>query len=119
MMNSKIQAEPLSTKGWGGNSYRWWADILRQDMTAALLKCQSPILLVQGKRDTHAPVAVARQIRDDFQRADHRNFTYWELAGYDHGMLDAQGASHLGEVMTRISSWIGDKLTDAPNAKRR
>ena len=78
----KIQAEPLSGKVWGGNSYRWWADSLRQDMTADLLKAESPILLVQGERDSHAPVAIARQIRDDFQRAGHRNLTYWEFAAY-------------------------------------
>jgi dienelactone hydrolase len=46
----KIEAEPGSAKVWGGNSYRWWADILRQDMTADLLKAESPILLVQGER---------------------------------------------------------------------
>jgi pimeloyl-ACP methyl ester carboxylesterase len=51
----KIEADPLSAKVCGGNSYRWWADILRQDMAADLLKAESPILLVQGERDTHAP----------------------------------------------------------------
>ena len=42
----KIEAEPLSAKVWGGNSYRWWADILRQDVAADLLETESPILLV-------------------------------------------------------------------------
>jgi pimeloyl-ACP methyl ester carboxylesterase len=113
----KIAAEPLSAKVWGGNSYRWWADILRQDMTAELLKAESSILLVQGERDTHAPVAVARQIRDDFQRAGRRNLTYWEFPAYDHVMQDAQGISHLDEVMARISSWIADRLGEIPRAK--
>ena len=113
----KIEAEPLSAKVWGGNSYRWWADILRQDMAAELLKAESPILLVQGERDTHAPVAIARQITDDFQRAGHPNLTYWEFAPYDHAMQDAQGVSHLDEVMTRISSWIADRLAESHNAK--
>lgn len=68
-------------------------------MTAELLEVESPILLVQGERDTHAPVAVARQIRDDFHRAGHRNLTYWAFAAYDHSMEDAQGVSHLDQVM--------------------
>ena len=46
----KIEAEPLSAKVWGANSYRWWADILSQDMAADLLRTESPILLVQGER---------------------------------------------------------------------
>jgi len=101
----------------GGNSYRWWADILRQDMAADLLKTESPILLIQGKQDSHAPVAVARQIRDDFQRAGHRNLTYWEFAGYDHTMQDSQGVSHLDEVMARISGWIGERLAQRQEPK--
>jgi pimeloyl-ACP methyl ester carboxylesterase len=113
----KIEAEPLSAKVWGGNSYRWWADILRQDMAADLLRAESPILLVQGERDTHAPVAVARQIRDDFQRVGRRNPTYWEFAAYDHAMQDAQGVSHLDQVMARISGWIADRLGESQNAK--
>jgi dienelactone hydrolase len=114
----KIKAEPLRAKVWGGNSYLWWADILRQDMAADLLKAESPILLIQGERDTHAPVAVARQVRDDFQRAGHRNLTYWEYVAYDHAMQDAQGVSHLDEVMVRISHWIGDRLAETQNAKQ-
>jgi alpha-beta hydrolase superfamily lysophospholipase len=113
----RIEADSLSAKVWGGNSYRWWADILRQDMTADLLEATSPILLVQGERDTHAPVAVARQIRDDFQRAGHRNLTYWEFAAYDHAMQDAQGISHLDQVMARISGWIAARLTESNHAK--
>ncbi len=109
----KIEADPTSSKVWGGNSYRWWADILHQDMTAALLSTHSPILLVQGERDSHAPAAVARQIRDEFETNKHRNLTYWEFAGYDHAMQDAHGVSHLAEVMARISTWIWQKLADS------
>jgi pimeloyl-ACP methyl ester carboxylesterase len=114
----KIEAEPLSPKVWGGNSYRWWADVLRQDMAAELLKAECPILLVQGEQDTHAPVSVARQIRDDFQRAGRRNLTYWEFAAYDHAMRDAQGVSHLDQVLARISGFIADRLGESQNAKR-
>jgi len=113
----KIEAEPLSAKVFGGNSYRWWTDILHHDMTADLLKTESPILLIQGERDSHAPVAVARQIRDDFQRTGHRNLTYWEFAGYDHSMQDSEGVSHLDEVLARISGWIEERLAQTRDAK--
>jgi pimeloyl-ACP methyl ester carboxylesterase len=106
----KIEGEPTSTKVWGGNSYRWWSDILHQDMTEPLLATESPILLVQAELDAHAPVAVARQIRDDFQRTHRPNLTYWEFAGYDHAMQDSQGISHLDAVMAQISRWLTEKL---------
>jgi pimeloyl-ACP methyl ester carboxylesterase len=102
----KIKAAPTSASVWGGNSYRWWTDILNQDMTADLLRTTSPVLLVQGERDNHAPVAIAREIRDEFQRAGHSNLTYWEFPGYDHAMQDEHGTSHLDDVMTRISKWL-------------
>ena len=106
----KIKAAPTSAKVWGGNSYRWWTDILKQDMTADLLRTTSPVLLVQGERDNHAPVAIARQIRDEFQNAGRSNLTYWEFPGYDHAMQDEQGTSHLDEVMAQISKWLTKQL---------
>src|SRR2546423_13497745 len=38
----RIKADPLSSKLWGGNSYRWWADILDHDLTADVLWCALP-----------------------------------------------------------------------------
>jgi pimeloyl-ACP methyl ester carboxylesterase len=114
---TKIKAEPLSSKVWGGNSYRWWADILDHDLTADLLSVRAPILLVHGERDQSAPVQVARMLRDDFQRAGRCNMTYWEFAGYDHQMQDAAGASHIDEVMQRIAGWLAEKVSTRQNAE--
>jgi len=109
----KIRDNPTSTRVWGGNSFRWWTDVLYQDMTAGLLTTRSPILLVQGDRDKNAPVAVARGVRDEFQHAGLSNLTYWELTGYDHAMQDPAGASHLDDVMMRISAWLRHKASKA------
>ena len=103
---ARIKADPLSSKLWGGNSYRWWADILDHDLTADVLSVRAPILIVHGERDRSAPVQVARVVRDDFQRAGRCNLTYWELPGYDHQMEDSAGVSHIDEVMQRISGWL-------------
>jgi len=108
---AKIMANPLSSKLWGGNSYRWWADILDRDLTAYLLSVHAPILVVQGERDRSSPVQGARMLRDDFQRAGHSNLTYWEFPGYDHQMHDAAGVSHLDEVMQRISAWLATTVS--------
>jgi len=100
----RIEAEPLSARLWGGNSYRWWADILDRDLTAALLTVRAPILLVYGERD--GPVQVTRVVRDDFVRAGHCNLTCFEMAGLDHEMRDVSGVSHLDEVLERMSAWL-------------
>ena len=110
----KIKADPLSPKLWGGNSYRWWADILDHDLTADLLSVRTPILIVHGERDRSGSVQIARMVRDEFQREGRCNLTYWEFAGYDHQMQDAAGAAHIEEVMRRISGWLSAKISAAP-----
>ena len=111
---AKIKADPLSPKLWGGNSYRWWADILDHDLTADLLSVRAPILIVHGERDRSGSVQIARMVRDEFQREGRCNLTYWEFAGYDHQMQDAAGAAHIEEVMRRISGWLSAKISAAP-----
>jgi len=111
---AKIKADPLSPKLWGGNSYRWWADILDHDLTADLLSVRTPILIVHGERDRSGSVQIARMVRDEFQREGRCNLTYWEFAGYDHQMQDAAGAAHIEEVMRRISGWLSAKISAAP-----
>jgi pimeloyl-ACP methyl ester carboxylesterase len=112
---ARIKADPLSPKLWGGNSYRWWADILDHDLTADLLSVRAPILMVHGERDRSSPVQVARTVQDDFRREGRCNLTYWELPGYDHEMRDAAGASHIDEVLQRISGWLAAKVSAGPS----
>ncbi len=112
---AKIKANPLSSKVWGGNSYRWFADILDRDLTADLLSISAPILIVHGERDRSAPVQVARKVRDDFERAGHCNLTYWEYPGYDHQMQDAAGISHSDEVLQRMSGWLMSRVSGEPS----
>jgi hypothetical protein len=54
-------------------------------------------------------------VRDDFQRNGRSNLTYWEFPGDDHQMQDAAGASHIDEVMQRISRWLVAKVSPRPN----
>jgi pimeloyl-ACP methyl ester carboxylesterase len=112
---AKIKANPLSSKLSGGNSYRWWADILDHDLTADPLSVGAPILIVQGERDRSGPVQIASMARDDFERAGRCNLTYWEFPGYDHQMQDEAGASHIDEVMQRVSDWLLSKVSAEPS----
>ncbi len=43
------------------------------------------------------------------------NLTYWEFPGYDHQMQDEAGASHIDEVMQRVSDWLLSKVSAEPS----
>lgn len=100
----KALRNPLSTARWGGNSYRWWADIADRPLWQDALKASGVLLVVQGARDKSNPVSSARAFRDAF--AARTNLTYWEYEDYDHAMVDSAGTSHLTQVFLRISNWL-------------
>jgi pimeloyl-ACP methyl ester carboxylesterase len=106
----KARRNPLSAEIWGGNSYRWWADIADRPLWEEALKAKGALLVVQGVRDRSNPVASARAFRDAFAARQRRNLTYWEYQDYDHAMVDRTGASHLPEVLARISDWLQTTL---------
>jgi alpha-beta hydrolase superfamily lysophospholipase len=111
---ARIRRAPLSDKVWGGNSYRWWADVIDRPLWREALKAKAPLLVIQGRRDRSNPVASARAFRDAFAAAKHCNLTYWEYEDYDHAMADAAGTSHQAEVFARISAWLADRLKGTP-----
>ena len=103
----RIRANPQSEELIFGNSFRWWADALDRRYADDLLRSSLPILLVQGARDGHAPLAAAQRARDLFKQAGQAaRLTYWEEEGLDHFMKDANGVSHEEDVMARIADWI-------------
>jgi alpha-beta hydrolase superfamily lysophospholipase len=111
---ARIRRAPLSDQVWGGNSYRWWADVIDRPLWEDALKAKAPLLVVQGRRDRSNPVSSAEALRDIFAAAGRCNLTYWEYADYDHAMVDPAGASHQAEVFARISGWLDDRLGGAP-----
>ncbi|MFC6634012.1 alpha/beta hydrolase [Microbulbifer taiwanensis] len=107
---TEARNNPHSAERWGGNSYRWWADVVDDVPVNHLLKSEAPVLLVQGERDQFAPVQSARAARDAYRAASRCELTYWELSDYDHFMTDSDGENHREAVFSRISAWIGSAL---------
>lgn len=114
----KARRNPLSAEVWGGNSYRWWADIIDRPLWEDALKARGALLVVQGRRDRSNPVSSARAFRDIFAARHQCNLTYWEYEDYDHAMVDTSGTSHLPEVLSRISDWIRRQLAEGVNPDR-
>ncbi|WP_444892555.1 alpha/beta hydrolase family protein [Microbulbifer sp. TRSA001] len=109
------RANPESAEAWGGNSMRWWADVVDQVPVNDLLNSHAPVLLIQGTEDKSAPVSSSRATRDTYASAGRCELTYWEYPGYDHYMTDKDGVNHRKEVFERIAGWINNAaLNGAP-----
>jgi len=106
----QVRANPDPQGIVGGNSYKWWSDILDRRLSDDLLKANIPVLIVHGQNDQSAPVEAARAARDAFTDAGEIDrLTYWEFPHRDHQMIDEQGDSHLAEVLSDIASWIREQ----------
>ncbi len=101
-----IRANPDTAGEFSGLSARYYAEFMDKPMAEDLLKTSVPILLIQGERDTSAPVGSGRATRDMFAVAGKANLIYWEKAGFDHFMTDAAGVNHIDEVIADASAWV-------------
>jgi len=106
----QARANPESGEIAGGNSYKWWADVLDRRLSDDLIESGIPVLIVHGENDTHAPIATARAARDAFAGAGAEGrLTYWERADRDHKMVDPNGQSHMREELLEIADWVRDQ----------
>lgn len=106
------RANPQSSETWAGSSYRFWADAIDHRPVDAMLQSDAALLLIQGSADTSTPVSNARMTLDAFDKAKRCNLTYWEFAGYSHGMQDAQGANRMADVLAQAGFWLKQQLVN-------
>jgi len=103
----QARSNPEAREVVGGNSFKWWADILDRRLSNDLLKSSVPVLLVQGETDRSAPVEAARATWAAFAEANEdARLTYWELSDRDHQMRAQDGQSYMQEVLNRVAVWI-------------
>lgn len=105
------RANPDSSALFIGHTQRFWADSLDHRSLDYLLETESPILLIQGGRDTSGPVASARLTTDAFAGAGRCNLTYWEFPSLDHAMADPSGQSHMATIAAQAAAWIATPVT--------
>ncbi|WP_444938174.1 alpha/beta hydrolase family protein [Microbulbifer sp. JMSA002] len=104
------RTNPESVEVWGGNSMRWWADVVDRVPVNDLLDSHVPVLLIQGTEDKSSPVSSGRAARDAYTNAGRCELSYWEYPGYDHYMTDTDGVNHRREVFERVARWIENTL---------
>lgn len=106
----KARQNPESSELWAGNSMRFWADMIDRRVADDMLRADTSFLLLQGGRDVSGAPNVSRATTDLFAQAGRCNLTYWEFPGYDHGMNDSAGNSHLSDVLTQANRWLAGQL---------
>lgn len=99
------RANPDSSELYGGSTYRFWADSLDRRPLDHMRATTTPFLLIQGGRDTSAPVAASRRTLAAFADEGLCNLTYWEFPALDHGLLDPSGANHLAVIAAMAANW--------------
>lgn len=99
------RANPESSELHGGSTYRFWADSLDLRPQDHMRSPATPFLLIQGGRDTSAPVAASRSTLESFAEEGLCHLTYWEFPALDHGLADPSGASHLPAIAAMAAAW--------------
>jgi pimeloyl-ACP methyl ester carboxylesterase len=103
-----MRSDPTADRIWGGNTWRWWADIMDRRLADDLAQASGRVLLVHGERDESAPVASARAAAATLAAALGERFRYIEQAGLDHQMFDAEGRSRMEVVLGEVERWLAE-----------
>lgn len=103
-----MRSDPTADRIWGGNTWRWWADIMDRRLADDLARARGRVLLVHGERDESAPVASARAAAATLATALGERFRYIEQAGLDHQMFDAEGRSRMEAVLGEVERWLAE-----------
>lgn len=84
----RMEDNPTWRETWSGkdNSWRVWSTRLRSRLSAPLADNRVPILIVHGELDRDStPVESARKLVAHLRDSGNSAFTYWEIAGMEHG----------------------------------
>lgn len=114
---NRARANPESSERFAGYPLRFWADAIDQRPLDEMLKSRAPILLIQGDSDDSTPVEASRSTRVAFKKAGRCNLTYWEMHGYDHGMVDGSGKQHMSEVLANAAQWAKDRMMESNKSR--
>jgi pimeloyl-ACP methyl ester carboxylesterase len=103
---AKISTDPRSIdKLWYGAPYRWWSDIMDEDLLPDFLRLDIPILVGIGEKDTNVPVESAQYLAEEFRKAGKNNLVLKIYPGADHH-LEAGGRSYRREFFRELGTML-------------
>ncbi len=95
-----------------GHGYHWWQQMLSLDQLDTLKKVNSPLLIIQGDRDTSVSPQKTDEMMQRLKDLGKSNIEYRRYKKLDHGFKDSDGKSQRKEAVNDINIWLQSKLGD-------
>ncbi|WP_323947725.1 alpha/beta hydrolase family protein [Aeromonas hydrophila] len=97
-----------------GHGYHWWQQMLSLDQLDTLKNIKSPLLIIQGGRDTSVSPQKTDELIQRLKVLGKRNIEYRRYEELDHGLKDSDGKNLRKEVISDMNMWLKSKLSN-PN----
>ena len=104
-----LNSEPFELD-MSGHGYHWWHQILSIDQLETLQKIHSPLLIVQGGRDTSVSPQKTDEMMQRLKEIGKNTIEYRRYEELDHGLKNSDGKSLRKEVVSDINIWLQSKL---------
>jgi len=98
-----------------GHGYHWWQQMLSIDLLDTLKKVKSPLLIIQGGRDTSVSPQKTDELWQRLKDLGKNNIEYRRYEKLDHGLKDSDGKNLRKEVVSDMNMWLKSKLGNPTN----
>ncbi|MFM4726692.1 alpha/beta hydrolase family protein [Aeromonas caviae] len=98
-----------------GHGYHWWQQMLSIDQLDTFKKVKSPLLIIQGGRDTSVSPQKTDELVQRLEELEKNNIEYRRYEDLNHGLKDSDGKSLRKEVIRDINIWLRSKLGNPAN----
>ncbi|MDX7759986.1 alpha/beta hydrolase family protein [Aeromonas hydrophila] len=98
-----------------GHGYHWWHQALSIDQLDTLKKVKSPLLIVQGGRDTSVSPQKTDEMMLRLRELGKSNIEYRRYEALDHGLKNSDERSQHKEVISDMNMWLRSKLGNPAN----
>lgn len=89
-----------------GHGYHWWQQMLSLDQLDTLKKVNSPLLIIQGGRDTSVSPQKTDEMMQRLKELGKNNIEYRRYEALDHGLKNSDEESLRKEVVSDIYVWL-------------
>ncbi|WP_338890548.1 alpha/beta hydrolase family protein [Aeromonas rivipollensis] len=111
-----LNSKPLELEV-SGHGYHWWQQMLSIDQLDTLQNVKSPLLIVQGGRDTSVSPQKTDELMQHLKNLGKNNIEYRRYETLDHGLKNSDGKSQRKEVVSDMNTWLQSKLGDPKKHK--
>ncbi len=98
-----------------GHGYHWWQQMLSIDQLDTLKKVKSPLLIIQGGRDTSVSPQKTDEMMQRLEELGKSNIEYRCYEALDHGLKNSDGKSLRKKVVSDMNIWLRSKLGNPAN----